>query len=154
MLENTDEQPEENEFSVESNEAYKPNEQKEREQQAEDVKENEQQVAISPEEEVFPKVPAKDEPFFQALFCHYTTFRDLENYKISKMVTALQVFFDKPFVTSSKLRKELMLELKTAKKSHHCLLRFLLECLKNFNSKFDRAIQKIPDVPSINGGRV
>ena len=47
-----------------------------------------------------------------------------------------------------------MLELKTAKKSRDGLLRFLLECLKNFNSKFDRAIQKIPDVPSINGGRV
>ncbi len=160
VLEQAEEQEEDSIFAPTAEPSAKqellttPVEPTELEQQAEEVMVAESRVAISPEEEVFPKVPAKVEPFFQALFRHYTTFRDLEAYKPSKMVTALQVFFDKPFVTSSKLREKLLEELKVAKKSRESLLRFLLECLKNFNVKFERAIQKIPDVPSINGRRM
>ena len=169
MLDNADEQQAETLFATEpareenaaareeSEENSLPvamKEQDEHDQPAEIVEEREQRATISPEEEVFPKVPAKVEPYFQALFCHYTTFRDMEGFKINQMVTQLQVFFDKPFVTSSKLRDQLLDELKNAKKNREPLLRFLLECLKNFNQKFEKIIERIPDVPSINGGRV
>ncbi len=121
---------------------------------ASDVAEEENRATISPEDEVFPVVAEKAEPYFDALLRCYMSFRDLDQYKPRKMGQQLKVYFDKPFIRSSTLKNALHKEITTAQKSRATMLQYLLQCLVNFNTKFEVALAEIPDVPSIKGGRV
>lgn len=113
------------------------------------IAKEEAEFIVSPEDEVFPPVARKVNQFFDALFRMYTTFRDVTSFKINKMAQQLDIFFDKPFIPGSTERKKFVQELKLAKKSRSAMLQFLLDCTKNFNTKFAASIDRHLDIPSI-----